>query len=780
MPTPEQTRIATEAADPLIARLWRALAPLRSVVGFMNTGAHPDDETSGMLAALGLRDGVNLSYACSTRGEGGQNDIGTEAGFDLGTLRTAEMERAAEVLDMRLYWHGQSPEDAITDFGFSKSGTETMGRWGRDRLMARFVEIVRLDRPDIICPTFLDIPGQHGHHRAMTEAAFDVMAAAADARFKGCDLPVWQVSKMYLPAWSGAGGAYDDEVPPPEATVVVNGRGGDPVLGTSYARIGQQSRAFHRTQGMGRWVPAGEERDWPLHLAVSHVGPDEGAITDHLHGDLRDLGVIDAADAVADLLAAFPDRAAMLGHAARAFAALSEPLAPSGVGVETLRREAHRIERKRAQLARVMRLCAHPAARATVAQGVLRPGEATELRLESRAPDHGTAQVAVILPETMRRDADRLHVEAGSPSSDPYPDHYDPLVPALPALAVSIAEGGVEATSYLPFETPPLIAPARRAQLSRDGAVLNLAAPDGPGRQVRVMISGASDGDARFDLPEGWRQDWTGAECTLHPPAGVAEGLYALPLTLGGRPAHSLRVFDHPHITPRLRSTPAVLNLRVTTIALPRAKVGYIGAGNDQAAKWLSAIGCDVTVLDDAALAGTAPFAGFDTVLIGVFAMRFRPGLRALMPALHDWTRAGGNLVTLYHRPWDDWDPETVPPARLEIGQPSLRWRVTDEAAEVTALVPDHPILTTPNAIGAGDWDGWHKERGLYFAKSWDAAYAPLLSMSDPDEAPLEGALVSARIGDGRHTHVALILHHQMARLVPGAFRLMANILHPG
>ena len=59
---------------------------------------------------------------------------------------------------------------------------------------------------------------------------------------------------------------------------------------------------------------------------------------------------------------------------------------------------------------------------------------------------------------------------------------------------------------------------------------------------------------------------------------------------------------------------------------------------------------------------------------IGIFAMRFRDGLRAAMPGLNGWVRAGGNLVTLYHRPWDHWDPDAVPPLRLEIGQPSLRW----------------------------------------------------------------------------------------------------------
>ena len=100
--TPDQKRIFESRSNPAILQLWWALQPLKTVVRFMNTGAHPDDETTAMLAALGFRDGINLSYACSTRGEGGQNDIGTETGADLGALRTAEMERAASVLAMRL------------------------------------------------------------------------------------------------------------------------------------------------------------------------------------------------------------------------------------------------------------------------------------------------------------------------------------------------------------------------------------------------------------------------------------------------------------------------------------------------------------------------------------------------------------------------------------------------------------------------------------------------------------------------------------------------------
>jgi len=231
MPLTDPERIAREKAAPRIVALWQALSALRSVVSFMNTGAHPDDEHSELLAALRFRDGIDISYACSTRGEGGQNDIGTEAGAALGTLRTAEMEAACDVLDMAMYWLSDSPADPITDFGFSKSGVETMAKWGRSRTLARFVHILRRARPDIICPTFLDVPGQHGHHRAMTQAAHEAVALAADPQFGGSDLPPWQVAKLFLPAWSGAGQAYDDDLPPPPATLTVTGQGTDPVTG---------------------------------------------------------------------------------------------------------------------------------------------------------------------------------------------------------------------------------------------------------------------------------------------------------------------------------------------------------------------------------------------------------------------------------------------------------------------------------------------------------------------------------------------------------------------
>ena len=187
----------------------------------MNTGAHPDDEINGMLAALRFAFGMRVVVACSTRGEGGQNALGPERGGALGVLRTAEMEEAARRMDADVAWLGHGPDDPVHDFGFSKNGDDTLRRWGEERIVERLVRAYRQYRPDIVIPTFLDVPGQHGHHRAMTRAAekaFFWPPTRQHFRSMQLGLRPWQMCKFYLPAWSGAGYAYDDEVPPPNAT----------------------------------------------------------------------------------------------------------------------------------------------------------------------------------------------------------------------------------------------------------------------------------------------------------------------------------------------------------------------------------------------------------------------------------------------------------------------------------------------------------------------------------------------------------------------------------
>ena len=79
--------------------------------------------------------------------------------------------------------------------------------------------MVRAYKPDIIIPTFLDVDGQHGHHRAVTRATIEAYDKSDDPEmFPDDDFDPWQISQIFLPAWSGGGGSYDDEEDPPKAT----------------------------------------------------------------------------------------------------------------------------------------------------------------------------------------------------------------------------------------------------------------------------------------------------------------------------------------------------------------------------------------------------------------------------------------------------------------------------------------------------------------------------------------------------------------------------------
>ena len=141
--------------------------------------------------------------------------------------------------------------------------------------------------------------------------------------------------------------------------------------------------------------------------------------------------------------------------------------------------------------------------------------------------------------------------------------------------------------------------------------------------------------------PPGWSvtHTATGARRS-RVPDDAGTGLYRLPVRLDGQDARDLSRIEHAHVAPTARARPAELRLRVLDVAVPDVRVGYIGAGNDRVDHWLAALGADVTALSDEDLASDAVLSGFDTIVIGIFAMRFRPGLAEAMPRLHRWTRS--------------------------------------------------------------------------------------------------------------------------------------------
>jgi LmbE family N-acetylglucosaminyl deacetylase len=792
-------RIERQMADPALIRLHRKLSRLKSTVTMMNTGAHPDDEQNGMLAWFRLGLGMRVIIACSTRGEGGQNALGPERLGALGVIRSRELEEAARAIDSDVCWLGHGPSDPVHDFGFSKDGDATFERWGETRAVERLVRAYRSQRPDIVIPTFLDVPGQHGHHRAMTRAAEKALSLAADAEafpehfVEG--LKPWSVAKYYLPAWSGGGDTYDDELPPPDVTLTVEVDGREPASGAEYDRIGEWSRYYHASQGMGRW-PRKPTTTWPLHLKTDSAHRQEQSILDGLSSSLSLLAdapglgaqageALRAADtSIATAITAFPDRAAVVTALCKAADCLEK--AELSASAPFLSLHGHRITRKRCEVDAAILDAAEVFERAFAEPSNISPGSSSTLTVElGEGGNRFDVATTLALPQgvahTMQPRSDELAFVLSAADDTALSGLYLPTWSALGGnghahVEISAIINGRQVLGMFDLDEPFSVTPAQSVILQPDALIV----PLGKGQKqwpVAVTVSG-THAPISFDTPDGWTINKSGEEWFATSVEDVSPGLSAIIPKIHGHPAYQMTSIDYSHIGHTRFRAPATLKVLGIDLTLPQgARVGYVGGGADKVGLWLSRMGIDVIELDGAKLCGD--LTQFTTIVVGIFAFGIRKDLAAATEKLHQFVENGGHLLTLYHRPSDGWDPERTPVRRIDIGSPSLRWRVTDPAAEVTVLEPDHFLLKGPNLIGQQDWQGWDKERGLYFASRWDEAYQPLLAMHDVNEQPLKGALISGAIGKGRHTHTSLVLHHQLDRLVPGAFRLLANLVQP-
>src|SRR3954468_24067647 len=87
-------RAQLPAQDDGAAAAWQKLAKLQTTASVMHTTAQPDDEHGGVLAWLSRGQGARVSLMTLTRGESGDNAIGSELFDALALVRTEELDLA--------------------------------------------------------------------------------------------------------------------------------------------------------------------------------------------------------------------------------------------------------------------------------------------------------------------------------------------------------------------------------------------------------------------------------------------------------------------------------------------------------------------------------------------------------------------------------------------------------------------------------------------------------------------------------------------------------------
>jgi LmbE family N-acetylglucosaminyl deacetylase len=826
--TEPQRRIAEQQRKSGINKLWDALTPLKHVGSFMNCGAHPDDERSHILAYLARNKGVRIMYSTSTRGKGGQNAIGTEAGDDLGVFRSEEMEAAAAEIPMSVHYYSARFGDEIDDFGFSTDPAEAEEKWGFERTRERLVRIIREQKPDIISPTFLDTDGQHGHHRAITRATIDAYHLAADPNafpeHFDDGLKPWTALKMYLSAASGRGGVYDDRDPPPEPTVSIPTGMYDPINGATYRQIGEWSRARHMTQGMGRWREAEPEMSH-LHRTECRfdIPLQEKDVFDGLWQTLSDMAAMTEGKLASDLRTAdkfihsaidsFPDREKIYENLVTVSKKLNDCEAEINAASDEIKDNfAHRITLKQKQIGNALYEASglnaeiiwdsdytSPSQEFTGKVAIYNTGNLSWDNISlSLIGTNSNEQKSVnmqgfkINPGERKEILLRLMIPESADYHHPLDKDYEPFWDKENFSCV-MGLDGLGHITLLPAN-PVLVVPPVNLSWEASGLFYN---KQNDGAPIEAMLSIekyteiASDVEIGLDAPEGW----TVTPPNYKVPAGTLPGsskynfvitgptnsdrLTITPYAIcdGRRIEENVLMMNYDHIRNTCKVVPNTLAIQPIDLQIPkRLKVGYVDRGSDRVYFWMQRFGVDVAMLNVDDLK-TQDLSVYDTIVIGIRA--FAADLTATSPFLREYVENGGNLVTQYNRTDDDWDNDTTPPRPITIGSPSFRWRITDPNAVVTYLVPNHHLLNAPNKLNDADWANWHQERGLYFAADASNEYEFLLSMSDHGKDPLKGALISGKIGDGWHHHCTLILHHQLEHQVPGAARLLANLITP-
>ncbi|MDZ4800470.1 MAG: PIG-L family deacetylase [Bryobacteraceae bacterium] len=767
-----------------------ALERLNTTGSVLTIAAHPDDENTALLAWLARGRKVRTGYLSLTRGEGGQNLIGTEQGTLLGLIRTQELLAARRVDGAEQFF------STAVDFGFTKTTEETFAKWGREKILGDTVYVIRKFRPDVIVARFSGTPRDgHGQHQASAILAKDAFAAAADPkRFPEqlSEVQPWQAKRLMWNVFSFTR-SQEKEAAGITEKIEIDLGAYDPLLGFSYSEIAGMSRSQHESQGMGSAERRGSQKNVFTTVAGESAKTDllEGVATRWPEGDLRTL--LNQA-----LLRYKPDAP---GDTIR-FLLRARPLMP---------------EERQAELDQAVAYCAGLWLDASADRASAAPGSMVKIRAEivnrSTFPME-LRSVSIVEGATFPGAAERLAsnvpvtrvIEWRAQSVNKVARRAMPEAdPALEARFDIAVDGTVISfvrpvwNRYVdkihgeltqPFVTVPPVSVA----FTED----TLMFPSAAAKQVAVQVrswDGARSGTLRIHAPKGWTVSpaersfaltQTGEERTLQftvtPPAASSSVKMGASAVVNGQTLTSgVYVLRYRHIPPVTLYPEATTSLVRTDVKVLSKRVGYVMGAGDLIPVALRQMGCEVSMLTADDLA-RADLSRFDAIVAGVRAYNTRPDLRASYSRLMEYVQRGGTYVVQYNTAEGSvFSPvtgalERIGPYPLKLGND----RVTVEESQVEFLRANHPLLTAPNKITAADFEGWIQERGLYFASEWDPKYETMLSTHDPGEKPLPGGMLYTRYGKGAYVFTAYSWFRELPAGVPGAWRMFANILSAG
>lgn len=818
-----QVPVTNNAAD-----IYMQLQKLNVLGSVLYVAAHPDDENNGFLPYLAKEKLYRTAYLSLTRGDGGQNLIGSEQGIELGLIRSQELLAARRQDGAEQYF------SRAFEFGFSKSAEEALRIWNKEKILADAVWVIRQYQPDVIIARFPgDARAGHGHHAASSIIASEAFVAAADPKRFPEQLKYgvqpWQAKRLLWNTFNfgGANTTSNDQFK-------IDVGAYNPLLGKSYGEIGGEARSMHKSQGEGR---------------PRRRGPSIEYFTT-LGGDAPQNSLMDGVDISWNRIAGGKVIQEKINDIIANYQ-FNKPEASVDALVE-LYKSIKQIpgkslwqEKKLAELQELIFTCAGLFFEATTDEeyGVL--GQKMNLNLFVNKRKEANIQWEQVWMKTTANEsfdsvlskplatnqnngfAKSLPIDPAKKVSQPYwlakqqdnigsftvddqmligQDQSAPAYTAYFKFTINglqlVAERPVQykyvdpvkGELYQPFVviTPIIVSLTPDVvlnniqmggkQLANPKLQLQFKA-NFTGKQVPITIyikqglDPILSKDSIMDLEAGavYTQQIQLNKAFKNNKTPILTAELVIKQNGKSQVYNSyLRSIKYDHI-------PAIHfffqnNAHVITeeIKVAGKKIGYVTGAGDKVPDALLQMGYDLQFLHEQDITDEN-LKDFDAVVLGIRAHNVFEWLSNKNDIFNRYVAQGGNLIVQYLK------SNQIGQKRIKVGpypfMVNAGSRVTEENAKVNFLIPDHGVLNYPNKISDKDFENWVQERSTYQAEQLDAHFELPIGMNDTGEKPGNGSLAIAKYGKGNFAYVSLVLFRQLPAGIPGAYKLMANLI---
>jgi LmbE family N-acetylglucosaminyl deacetylase len=811
------------------ASILQSLRKLQVLGSVLYIAAHPDDENNSLLPYLAKEKMYRTAYLSLTRGDGGQNLIGPEQGIELGMIRTKELLAAREIDGAEQYF------TSAYEFGFSKSMDEALQVWDRKKVLADAVWVIRNYKPDVIIARFPpDARAGHGHHSASAQIAREAFVAAADPDQFSEQLTngvtVWQAKRILWNTFNfgGANTTSNDQF---KIDVGVF----NSLEGKSYGEIGGEARSMHKSQGEGRPRRKGEILEY--FTTIAGEAPTQ-SLLDGVSTDWTRLGqnAVSISTAIDAVIAAYNPLQPALSlpalvkiyeqikglpvsvwktHKLNMLQQIIE--AAAGLSVE-----AFTVSEKAVQGDSIGFTCAINNRSTAVVrlENIAVSNQAFTKQVGQQLIQNKNYNYAVnMLPVVSKNQFQPYWLQQPKKTDGMFlVNDYTVLGKAWndPTISVQFTctiEGTVFTITRPVLQKyvdlvkgecvqPFILIPPYELVVKPTVVLTNVLSEKGKKNSatpLQLTVLSNQEKQMRASVRYTLLDQKTGKQVyekgldsvfkdaktsaigvpltSFYNPAIVSNSVIASVEVTSNKGAQNydehLQKIVYDHIPNTHYLTKDIVKIVDEPIQVKGLRVGYIAGSGDLTEEALVQLGYRVEKIT-AANCTPQYLAGFDAIVTGVRAYNVNAFLKDGYQTLLQYVQNGGNLIVQYNRTGTNGLTPPMAPYPFTISGGS---RVTEENAEVVFSIPSHPVLQSPNAITARDFEGWIQERSTYQATAIDARYEAPLLMHDKNEQPSSGSLITCAYGKGNFSYVGLALFRQLPAGVSGAYKLLANLI---